>query len=153
MTPNSPTKCSMVSDLQKGTLMVSRMRTDGNGRLVIEMQTYLSFMNFSELGEMIKEHWREIGIFVDVKELERSLAYQRTAGNEHQIHVEVTWGAEDMYGHGVVFFPSSSGSCFGPEYGAWFQSNGEFGKEPPPPLARVFEPVPKRNDAAGQGPD
>ena len=119
-----------------------RMRSDGKGRLVIEMQTYLSFMNFTELGEMVKEHWRDIGIDVDVKQLERSLAYQRTQGNEHQIHVEVTWGAEDMYGHGIVFFPSSSTSCFGPEYGAWLQSGGELGKEPTgdhAPLARVYE--------------
>ena len=119
-----------------------RMRSDGKGRLVIEMQTYRSFMDFTELGEMVKEHWRDIGIDVSVKELERSLAYQRTRGNEHQIHIEVTWGAEDMYGHGIVFFPSSSGSCFGPEYGAWFQSGGELGKEPVgdlAPLARVYE--------------
>ena len=40
-----------------------RMRSDGKGRLVIEMQTYLSFMDFTELGEMVKEHWREIGNF------------------------------------------------------------------------------------------
>ena len=54
-----------------------RMRTDGKGRLIVEMQTYLSFMNFTELGEMVKEHWRDIGIDVDVRQLERSLAAQR----------------------------------------------------------------------------
>ncbi|MXX52804.1 MAG: ABC transporter substrate-binding protein [Dehalococcoidia bacterium] len=116
-----------------------RMRSDGQGRLIVEMQTYLSFMNFTELGEMVKEHWRDIGIDVDVRQLERSLAAQRRRANEHQFHVEVTWGAEDMYGHPIVFFPSGSSSCFGPKYGVWFQSNGEAGAEPPAQLARVFE--------------
>ncbi|MDA1227884.1 MAG: ABC transporter substrate-binding protein [Chloroflexi bacterium] len=116
-----------------------RMRTDGKGRLVIEVQTYLSFMNFTELGEMVKEHWREIGIDLDVKEMERSLATQRRTSNQHQFHVEVTWGAEDMYGHPIGFFPDGSASCFGPEYGKWFQSNGQVGREPPPELAKVFD--------------
>ena len=101
-----------------------RQRLDGKGRLVIEMQTYLSFMNFTKMGEMVKENAKDVGIYLDVKEYERSLAGQRRTSNEHHIHVEVTWGAEDIYGHPVVFFPGGS-NCFNQGLAVDFRTTGE----------------------------
>ena len=100
------------------------MRTDGKGRLIIEMQTYLSFMNFTKMGEMVKENAKDVGIYLDVKEYERSLASTRRKANEHHIHVEVTWGAEDIYGHPVVFFPGGS-NCFNQSLATDFRTSGE----------------------------
>ena len=41
-----------------------RLRTDGKGRLRIEVTTYLGFMPFTQIAEMIKQQWRTIGIQV-----------------------------------------------------------------------------------------
>ena len=115
-----------------------RLRTDGKGRLTIELQTYVSFMDFTGLGELVKEHWRTIGIDLDVKEMERSLAGQRRAANLHHLHMDNAGGADDMYGHPAAFFPSYGSQCMGPGYGKWYASNGTDGIQPMPEMAKVF---------------
>jgi ABC-type transport system substrate-binding protein len=66
-----------------------RLRTDGKGRLRIEITTYLGFMPFSQITEMIKLQWGKIGIQAHVAELERSLLGRRRAANETQISMEI----------------------------------------------------------------
>ena len=39
-----------------------RLRTDGKGRLRIEVTTYLGFLQFTQIVEMISEQWKKIGI-------------------------------------------------------------------------------------------
>ena len=57
-----------------------RLRTDGKGRLRIELITVGGqFIPFTQIAEMIKQHWKKIGIDADVKETERSLAFTKTA--------------------------------------------------------------------------
>jgi peptide/nickel transport system substrate-binding protein len=117
-----------------------RMRPDGSGkRLILDFQTYLGFMNFTDLAEMIKEDWEDIGIFVTVKELERGLNYTKIRAGEHQIAVEITWGSENMFAHGQGFFPSSPRSSLGRAYGTWFVTKGEEGLEPPPEMQKLMK--------------
>jgi peptide/nickel transport system substrate-binding protein len=128
-----------------------RLRTDGKGRLRVEIQTFVGFFQATQICEMIREQWRKIGIQADVKEVERSLAYQRRNANEHQIHVDVTWGTENMFGHHMgALFPVDGTSAIGPLYGKWFASGGAQGKEPPP---RVRELMEKFRQALGTGGD
>jgi ABC-type transport system substrate-binding protein len=116
-----------------------RLRTDGKGRLRIEVQTFVGFFPFTPVCEMIREQWKKIGIQADVKEHERSLAYQRTAANEHHIHVDVHWGTENMFSHSMgTLFPFDGGSAVGPLYGRWYASRGAAGKEPPPRIREVM---------------
>ena len=57
-----------------------RLRTDGKGRLRIELQTSAgAFMPYTRIAEMIAQQWKKIGIQADVKELERSLYFTRAA--------------------------------------------------------------------------
>jgi peptide/nickel transport system substrate-binding protein len=107
-----------------------RLRKDGQGRLRLEAITYLGFLQFTQILEMVREHWKKIGIDLTVRELERSLQQKRTANNENQIVVETQWGGDDMFGN-AMYFPSVPGSDLGPLYGQWFLSGGTRGKEPP----------------------
>ena len=116
-----------------------RMRTDGKGRLTMELMTYLSFMNFTEFGEMMKEQWKDIGIDINVKEYERGLAGKRRQGNQHHLTIAVNWAAENALVAYGSFNPTSSGSCDGPLYGAWYVSDGKKGKEPPEDIKRNME--------------
>jgi peptide/nickel transport system substrate-binding protein len=117
-----------------------RLRSDGNGRLRIELQTIVGFLQFTQIAEMLREQWKKIGIQVDVKEHERSLAYQRRNANEHQMHAEITWGTENMFGHHMgALFPVDGSSPIGPLYGKWFASNGAQGQEPPPRMRELME--------------
>jgi peptide/nickel transport system substrate-binding protein len=116
-----------------------RLRTDGKGRLRIEVQTYLGFLQFTRIMEMIKTHWQKVGIDLQVSELERSLFGRRVQANEHQMSVDTQWGADDMWGHIVLFFPFDSGSALGPKYGLWFASGGQQGTEPTGAMRQVMD--------------
>ena len=115
-----------------------RLRPDGSGdRLIIDFQTYVGFMNFTDMGEMMKEDWEEIGIFMNVQELERGLNYTKIRGQEHQIAVDIQWGSENMFAHGFCCMPSSGTSSTGGQYGLWFQTQGAEGLEPPAEMQRA----------------
>jgi ABC-type transport system substrate-binding protein len=117
-----------------------RLRTDGKGRLRIEVQTFVGFFQFTQICEMLREQWKKIGIQADVKEHERSLAYRRRDANEHHIHVDVHWGTENMFSHSMgTLFPFDATSAVGPLYGRWYASRGTAGKEPPARIREVMD--------------
>ena len=117
-----------------------RLRTDGKGRLRIEVTTYLGFMPFTQIAEMIKVQWAKIGIQADVAELERSLLNSRRANNETQISMEIMWGTENLYAHSPVnLFPYDPTSAVGPLFGKWFATGGASGKTPPGRLKELLE--------------
>src|SRR3989442_941182 len=111
-----------------------RLRNDGGGRLPLALTTYLGFLAFKRIAEMIVEHWKKIGIRGEVQEMERGLATARLRANEHQVYFETQWGADNIYGHIPLIFPSQDQSPLGPLYGVWYSSAGAKGKQPPPPI-------------------
>src|SRR5262249_22336474 len=108
-----------------------RLRADGKGRLRLELTTYVGFLPFTRIAEMIAEHWKKIGIRGEVQEMERGLATNRMRANEHHIYFETQWGADNLYGHPPQIFPTQQTSPLGPVYGVWYSSAGAQGKQPP----------------------
>jgi peptide/nickel transport system substrate-binding protein len=109
-----------------------RQRTDGKGRLRIELQTSAgAFIPHTQVAEMIREQWKKIGIQADVKELERSLFFTRARSNEHQIAIWANDGTENLYlfpRHGLPVDPVES--FLGHPIADWYASNGRQGKKP-----------------------
>jgi peptide/nickel transport system substrate-binding protein len=109
-----------------------RQRTDGKGRLRIELQTSAgAFIPHTQVAEMIREQWKKIGIQADVKELERSLFFTRARSNEHQILIWANDGTENLYlfpRHGLPVDPVES--FLGHPIADWYASNGKLGKKP-----------------------
>jgi len=99
--------------------------------------------------EMVAQQWRKIGIFGDVKQMERSFAFQRLTANQDQINIWNNSGSE------VIFlFPRHSlpvdvtEAHLGIEIAKWYSSNGKQGTEPKDPeLRRALELF---RSAAGQ---
>jgi peptide/nickel transport system substrate-binding protein len=116
-----------------------RLRTDGGGRLRLALTTYLGFLPFTRIAEMVVEQWKKIGIQGDVQELERGQATGRLYANEHQIYFETQWGADNMFGHAPWFFPVDPQIPVGPLYGTWYASAGAKGKTPPPRMREVMD--------------
>jgi peptide/nickel transport system substrate-binding protein len=116
-----------------------RLRADGGGRLRLELTTYIGFLPFSRVAEMIVEQWKKIGIRGEVQEVERGLATTRVRANEHQIYFETQWGADNMHGHFPLFFPADAGSPLGPLYGTWYSSAGVRGKTPPARMRELMD--------------
>jgi len=119
-----------------------RQRMDGKGRLRLEMITVGgSFVPFTPVAEMIKQQWKKIGVDVDIKELERNLAFTRDNNNENQI---ITWAND---GSEVLFlFPrhalpvDAAEAHMGMAFARWYASNGTAGKKPDDPeMLKAFD--------------
>jgi peptide/nickel transport system substrate-binding protein len=116
------------------------VRLMANGQpLRIELMTYLSFMDFTALGEMMAEDYRDLGIQLNVVEMERTATQTRRRNNEHQLTIDVTWGAENIFGHPTELWPNTALGCAGPEFGKYIATQGKEGTAPPKVIAEVEE--------------
>jgi peptide/nickel transport system substrate-binding protein len=121
-----------------------RLRTDGKGRVRIELLTVGGqFTPFTQIAEMIKQHWQKIGIEADVKEAERSLAYTRTNNSEHHILLWSVTGSENIYLFPRLVLPVDPvpmDQHLGMPFARWYASNGAQGKKPTnPEMVRAME--------------
>lgn len=117
-----------------------RMRKDGQGALTLEVTTLGGqFVQYTQIMEAIKEQWADIGVGLDVKEVERSLAGQIYRANQHQLAAWNNDGSEHLFTFPGHVFPFSQGSSGGTLLGLWFQTNGEEGMEPQPYLKTIME--------------
>ena len=112
-----------------------RLRTDGKGRLRLELQTSAgAFVPHTQIAEMIKEQWKKIGIQGDVKEMERGLFFTRIASNEQQISLWANDGSEVLYlfpRHALPLDPAQA--VLGTPIARWYATNGAQGKAPKDP--------------------
>jgi peptide/nickel transport system substrate-binding protein len=119
-----------------------RQRSDGKGRVRLEMVTVGGqFVPFTQVGEMIKQQWRKIGIDLDIKELERNLAFTRDNNNENQI---ITWandGSEMLFLFPRHVLPVDAAEAhMGMAYAKWYASKGAAGKKPDDPeMQKAFD--------------
>jgi peptide/nickel transport system substrate-binding protein len=116
-----------------------RLRTDGKGRLRIELMTFGGqFVQYTKIAEMVRSHWQKIGIDLTVAEVERSLGEARHRANEFQMYAWNNDGSEHLFTFPGHVFPFDGTSSGGPLYGSWFQSGGKAGKEPPEHLKELM---------------
>lgn len=113
-----------------------RLRTDNGERIIIEIPSIPAFIQFTQIGEMIKEDWAQIGIFANVVEQERSLVEQRRAANELQIFFWQNDGTDELYLYPFHALPVDGTSGTGPAIGNWYSSNGTSGIEPTDPKVK-----------------
>lgn len=116
-----------------------RLRPDGNGRIVIELPTIPAFIQFTQLAELVKEDWAEIGIFANVVEQERTLVEQKRAANELQVFVWQNDGTDELYLYPYHALPINETSGVGPGFGIWYSTNGQQGVEPPDNVKHVLD--------------
>jgi peptide/nickel transport system substrate-binding protein len=108
-----------------------RLRTDGKGRLRIELLCAGGQQTFPQQMEMAKEHWKKVGVWADVKELERSAAFARIHSNDYQIFIWSAAGAEILPVFPTNLAPVTTIYTWtGPLYGKWYASGGKAGKKP-----------------------
>ena len=127
-----------------------RLRTDGKGRIRLELLTAAgSFIPHTQICEMIKQQWKKIGIDADVKEVERNLFFTRINNNEQQIAIWLNDGSEVLYlfpRHALPVDPVEA--LLGHPIARWYASDGAQGKAPKnPQLLKALELF---RSAAGQ---
>jgi peptide/nickel transport system substrate-binding protein len=117
-----------------------RLRSDGQGRLRLELMTYGGqFLQYTQISEMIRAQWREIGIDVQVNEVERSLGESMHAANETQMYAWTSDGTDNLYNYAGNAIPIGNGSFHGALWGLWFQTNGAEGEEPPASMQKILD--------------
>jgi peptide/nickel transport system substrate-binding protein len=113
-----------------------RLRTDKPERLRLELMTYGGqVIQFTRIGEMVREHWKKLGIDMTVAETERSFGQRRNSTNETQLFAWQNDGSEHLFTFPNHVFPYQTVEGNGALYAEWFQTNGQKGKEPPAELA------------------
>ncbi|MCC7369642.1 MAG: ABC transporter substrate-binding protein [Chloroflexi bacterium] len=118
-----------------------RLRTDNGQVLRITVTTVAAaFLPYAQMMEMVGQHWKKIGIQLDVKDTERNLSLKQVAANEQQLYV---WGG----GNADIFMwprhdmPAEPNEPFsGTQYATWYASGGTAGKKPEDPeLLKGYE--------------
>jgi peptide/nickel transport system substrate-binding protein len=129
-----------------------RLRPDNGKRLVIELLAIKAFMDWPKHSEMIVQQWRKIGIYGDVKESERGLAFQRVLSGDHHILVWTNGGTELLYLYPSWALPTDvSNAAYGIEHAKWYASNGAQGTKPTDP--NMLKALELFRSAAGQKED
>lgn len=119
-----------------------RLRTDNQQRLRFEMVTVGGqFVPYTQVGEMIKQQWKAIGIDVDIKEMERNLAFGMDANDENQMLTWANDGSEMLFLFARHAMPVDPAEChMGMAFAKWYASNGAQGTKPDDPeMLRAFE--------------
>jgi peptide/nickel transport system substrate-binding protein len=118
-----------------------RLRTDNGERLVLQIACVAAMLDYPKQMEMVAQHWRKIGIYGDVKEIERGLSYQRIGANQDHIVAWTTSGSERIYLSPQNCLPVNvTEARLGVEIAKWYASNGQQGMEPTDPeLKRALE--------------
>ena len=118
-----------------------RLRTDNGQLLRLTVTTVAAaFLPYAQMMEMVAQHWKKIGIQLDVKDTERNLSLKQVAGNEQQLYV---WGG----GNADIFMwprhdmPAEPNEPFsGTLYATWYASGGTAGKKPEDPeLLKAYD--------------
>ena len=116
-----------------------RQRTDGKGRLILEISMRgNAFMDSPGASELVARHWAKVGVKLKVSVEERSHFETKRAGNNHQLTVGGGTGAGDLW---TVYHqvPSSPFCGYALGAGIWTQTGGKRGVEPTGDLKRLIE--------------
>jgi peptide/nickel transport system substrate-binding protein len=116
-----------------------RLRTDGKDRLRIELMTFGGqAIQFTQIGEMIRQQWKMIGIDLNVREVERGFGTSRILANENQLFIWPNGETvpELLAGDGVLPNRLEGVPALGYPICQWFVTGGKQGKEPKNPRMR-----------------
>ena len=124
--------------LDKKDSMGYRLRADGKGRLIISLSVMSQAMvNFEGIAELLVNHWKDVGINLQINIEERSYFGIRQGTNKNQLSMWVSGGSENPWTYPNMTIPSRS--SFAPLIGRWKVTNGQEGVAPTGNLLRLVE--------------
>jgi peptide/nickel transport system substrate-binding protein len=116
-----------------------RLGPDGKP-IVFTMEYYSAFRpEWTDMLELVRGYWREVGVEMKLKNVDRSLFAQRTEANEHDVTVWHGDGGLDVILQPKYYFPYDTQSHYGNVWAIWYSSRGAEGQEPPEAPKRQME--------------
>jgi peptide/nickel transport system substrate-binding protein len=110
-----------------------RLRPDGEPlELLITTFTYEygGSASATDAYELVKQHWRKVGIKADFEKIDRTLWSERVIANGMDIPgytvAGILWDVDPVW-----YVPTSGFTYWAPAYGQWYETGGEAGVEPP----------------------
>jgi len=110
-----------------------RLRSDGKGRLRLDIDCTSSFVSYPKIAEMIVPQWKKIGIQLDIKTLERAAMENNRNANKQHLMMWSNGGTELLYLYPIHALPVQVNSQVGPEIAKWYSTAGAQGMAPTDP--------------------
>ncbi len=112
-----------------------RLRIDNGQRLRLPVTAISgSFLDFGQIGEMVTQHLKQIGLQLDILVQERTLATTNAQGNKQPIMLFVCDGTEKLSLWPQYTLPLNATDAYlGPVFANWYGSGGKVGKQPTDP--------------------
>ena len=121
-----------------------RLRPDGDP-LALTMEIDAGRADLTEVGNLIKAYWEDVGINITVKGQDQQFYMQRMRANEHDIGVWAIGGSSEPYSRQnepIRYRPPwhwSSTPLGGPQWRQWLDTEGAEGVEPPEVIKELWE--------------
>jgi peptide/nickel transport system substrate-binding protein len=97
-----------------------RLGPDGN-RITLVAEAAVGSQSHVDILEIVQEHWREVGIDLQIRAIDRSLLWQHIEANEVDISVwDGDGGGLEALIRPRYYFPSELASAQAPAWGAWY---------------------------------
>ncbi|HVL26229.1 MAG TPA: ABC transporter substrate-binding protein [Thermomicrobiales bacterium] len=114
-----------------------RLRPDGKPlELTITTHPYNPGLNPTDVYELVKGYWAEVGVKMNIDEIDLTLWFERVKANEHDIAGYSAHGLFwDVYPSWYI--PTSDVTYWAPLFGIWYATGGENGEEPPAHLREL----------------
>lgn len=110
-----------------------RLGPDGN-RLSFAFEVATQFPNQVDTAELLQVYFREVGVDMQIRAIERSLFGTRTLTNEHDV---ASFAAVNGYLHDpTILFPYSDSSYFAVAWARWFTNPSDPVAEEPPAIVK-----------------
>jgi len=121
-----------------------RVRADNGERLTLMTVTQPGQGTpFTGISEMIRDQWLDIGIDLNVMEMDRVLADEYEKSGEIMLYVWNNDGSDTLFLSNKKVLPTNSGSVIARHWAEWYLTNGESGEEPPAEIKRGLEMLTK----------
>lgn len=121
-----------------------RLRPDGEP-LTLTMEVDAGRADLTEVGNLIKAYWAQVGVNINVKGQDQQFYMQRMRANEHDIGVWAIGGSSEPYSRQnepIRYRPPwhwSSTPLGGPLWRQWLDSDGAEGMEPPDIIKELWD--------------
>ncbi len=121
-----------------------RLRPDGEP-LALTMEVDAGRADLTEVANLIKSYWAEVGINISVKGQDQQFYMQRMRANEHDIGVWAIGGSSEPYSRQnepIRYRPPwhwSSTPLGGPQWRQWLDTDGAEGVEPPEVIKELWD--------------
>jgi peptide/nickel transport system substrate-binding protein len=111
-----------------------RLRPDGKGRVRMDFDATKSYADFPGVAEMVKRHWREIGIDASVQTVDAASLTNRILANEVMVNPLGGFSTDVFVDRLNVLAQNNNAGVMGVPYAQWFDSGGKKGVRPPESL-------------------